>query len=57
MLSVKNIDSHLYHEIIRNHDCETNYDGSSDKLGFVDQRTENESMLNFCVGSMESQGI
>ena len=57
MLSVKNIDPHLYHEIIRNHDRETNYDGSSGKLGFVGQRTENKSMLNFCVGSMESQGI
>ena len=57
MLSVKNIDPHLYHEIIRNHECETNYHGSSDELGFVDQRTENKSMLNFCVGNMESQGI
>ena len=56
-LSVKNIDPDLYDEIIHNHDCETNYDGSYGKLGFVDQRTENKSMLNFCVGSMESQGI
>ena len=57
LLSVKNINPDLYDEIIHNHDCETNYDGSSGKLGFVDQRTENKSMLNFCVGSMESQGI
>ena len=57
VLSVKNIDPDLYDEIIHNHDCETNYDGSSGKLGFVDQRTENKSMLNFGVGSMESQGI
>ena len=57
MLSVKNIDPDLYDEIIHNHNCETNYDGLSGKLGFVYQRTENISMLNFCVGSMESQGI
>ena len=56
-LSVKNIDPDLHDEIIHNHDCETNYDGSSGKLGFVYQRTENESILHFCVGCMESQGI
>ena len=43
MLSVKNIDPDLYDEIIHNHDCETNYDGSSGKLEFVDQKTENKS--------------
>ena len=57
VLSVKNIDPDLYDEIIHNHDCETNYDGSSGKLGFVDQRIENRSMLNIFVGSMKSQGI
>ena len=57
VLNVKNIDLDLYNEIIHNRDCETNYDDSSGKLGFVDHRTENKSMLNFCVGSMESQGI
>ena len=57
MLSVKNIDLDLYDEIIHNHDCETNYDGSSGKLGFVDQRSKNKSMLNFFEGSMESQDI
>ena len=56
-LSVKNIDPDLYDEIIHNHDRETNYDGSSGKLGFVYQRTENKSMLNFYVGGMESQGV
>ena len=56
-LSVKNIDPDLYDEIIHNHDCETNYDGSSDKLGFVYQRTGNKSMLNCYVGCMESQDI
>ena len=54
---MKNIDPDLHDEIIHNHDCETYYDGSSSKLGFVYQRTENKSMLNFCVGRMESQGI
>ena len=57
VLNVKNIDLDLYHEIIYNRDCETNYDGSSSKLGFLNQRTENKSMLNFCVGIVESQGI
>jgi len=46
-LSVKNTDPDLYDEIINNHDCESNYDGSSGKLGFVYQKTENKSMLNF----------
>ena len=34
-LSVKNKDPDLYDEIINNHDCESNYDGSSGKLEFV----------------------
>ena len=34
-----------------------NYDGSSGKPEFVNQRTENKSILNFCVGDMESQGV
>ena len=54
---MKNLDPDLYDEIIHNHDCETNCDGSSGKLGFVYQRTENRDMLNFCVGCMELQGI
>ena len=54
---MKNIDPDLHDEIIHNHDCKTNYDGSSGKLGFVNQRTGNKSMLNFCVGCMESQTI
>lgn len=56
-LSVKNTDPDLYDEIINNHDCESNYDGSSGTLRFVYQKTENKSMLNFFLGGMESQGI
>ena len=56
-LSVKNIDPDLYDEIIHNHDCETNYDDSSSKLGSVYQRTGNKSTLNFCEGCMALQGI
>ena len=56
-LSVKNTDPDLYDEIINNHDCESNYDGSSGKLGFVYQKTENKSKLNFFLRGMESQAI
>ena len=56
-LSVKNTDPDLYDEIINNHDCESNYDGSSGKLAFVYRKTENKSTLNFFLGGMESKGI
>ena len=46
-LYLKNTNSDLYDEIIKNHDCESNYDGSSGNLGFVYQNTENNSKLNF----------
>ena len=46
-LSVRNTDPDFYDEIINNHDCESNYDGSSSKLRFVYQIAENKSMENF----------
>ena len=54
---MKNTDPDVYDEIINNHDCESNYDGSSGKLGLVYQKTENKSMLKFFLGGMESQGV
>lgn len=44
-LSVKNTDPDLYNEIMHNHDCESNYDGSSGKLAFVYQKT---LKINLC---------